>query len=281
MPVRSGRIAARLQLPRDLRGGDCGYARAEVYAERAGSPVSGGAFGALASLTVSDSAVVPSSDRLPPTVRMQVDGDPTALPPGAIVSVALFDSSGIDVTALTPQRSVLFRIESAGDVLLARDLTSQVSFGEDFRSGTVSSRLPEDLPSDTGITLVVEASDNAGNRAAGRLDVYLVGSSAKDPALGQVFNLPNPMETETGFFGEIACSAEIEVRIFTITGRRIARLGPQVFTPPAFAQEGLWWDGRDADGDRPANGVYLCITRARPAAGGPAHTRLGRLVISR
>jgi hypothetical protein len=281
VPVRAGRFATRWQLPRDLRGGDRGPARAEAYAERTGSPAIGGAFAALASLTIPDSAFAPPSDRIPPTVRMRVDGDPTALPPGATVSVALDDSSGIDVTALTPERSVLFRVESGGEILYSRDLTSEVSFGEDYRSGTVSCRLPEDLPLDSGFTLLLEASDNAGNRAAGRLDIYLAGSFAEDPALGPVFNMPNPMEMETGFYGEIARSAEIEVRIFTMTGRRIAHLGPQVLTPPAFAQQGLRWNGRDADGDRPANGVYLFTVRARPAAGGPVRTRLGRLAISR
>ena len=66
-----------------------------------------------------------------------------------------------------------------------------------------------------------------------------------------------------------------------MTGRRILRLTAPAQSPRSFGEEGIIWDGRDQDGDRLANGVYLYRLIARPADGGRERTWDGTIVVSR
>jgi hypothetical protein len=66
-----------------------------------------------------------------------------------------------------------------------------------------------------------------------------------------------------------------------VRARRSRRTREPGVTPVQLAREGISWDGRDADGDRPANGVYLYRIEATPVGGGPARKVTGRLVVSR
>ncbi|MBK8231371.1 MAG: hypothetical protein IPK72_12435 [Candidatus Eisenbacteria bacterium] len=71
------------------------------------------------------------------------------------------------------------------------------------------------------------------------------------------------------------------MKVFTPTGREIARLEPTRVRPTRLAEEGLLWDGRDGDGDPLANGVYFYKITAKPVAGGKSVEHFGRLVVSR
>ena len=93
-----------------------------------------------------------------------------------------------------------------------------------------------------------------------------------------VYNYPNPMSSTTVFaFEHNQISAlDAEVRIYTVAGRLIqsikkTNIGTQFVQIP--------WDGRDKDGDIPANGVYLYKVTARTHDGRFSDDVYGKLSI--
>jgi len=50
------------------------------------------------------------------------------------------------------------------------------------------------------------------------------------------------------------------VRIYSLAGRLVRDLG---FRPADFGYNDVEWDGRDDDGNPPANGVYLFVLTAQ------------------
>ncbi|MCA9728933.1 MAG: hypothetical protein KC729_14675, partial [Candidatus Eisenbacteria bacterium] len=129
--------------------------------------------------------------------------------------------------------------------------------------------------------IVLEASDNRNNRSTARRGIVVSAGEESGFELGRVFNLPNPTPGGTHFFGDLNQEAYLEVAIFTLAGRKIAHLPEARLTGDQFANQGIAWDGRDEDGDRLANGVYLYKVNARPVDGGASRSRIERLVVSR
>ncbi|KAB2907676.1 MAG: C25 family cysteine peptidase [Ignavibacteriales bacterium] len=75
----------------------------------------------------------------------------------------------------------------------------------------------------------------------------------------RIYNYPNPFTDETWFTFELRGNEppdEVKIKVFTIAGRLIKE-----FEIPASEMKiglnAIHWDGRDADGDEIANGVYL------------------------
>lgn len=73
--------------------------------------------------------------------------------------------------------------------------------------------------------------------------------------LREVMNYPNPFREETDFTYYLTQPAEeVAIKIFTLAGRLIAILE---HAPGNVGFNRLHWNGRDADGEALANGVYL------------------------
>jgi len=101
---------------------------------------------------------------------------------------------------------------------------------------------------------VRDASRNTGYIRA----VLLVET---DFQLSNVMNYPNPFARETEFTYYLTQSAErVSIKVFTLSGKLIRTFDD---APLAAGFNRLSWDGRDADGDELANGVYLYKISAR------------------
>ena len=79
-----------------------------------------------------------------------------------------------------------------------------------------------------------------------------------------VYNYPNPMNRETRFVFEHnqppGTSAEVQLRIYTLSGRPIRTIHSDEALPEGVLSNGpvqVYWDGKDDDLDRPATGIYL------------------------
>ena len=82
-----------------------------------------------------------------------------------------------------------------------------------------------------------------------------------DFRLSSVMNYPNPFAGETEFTYSLTQPAEmVGIKIFTLSGKLIRSFDN---SPTAAGFNRLHWDGRDADGDELANGVYLYKISAR------------------
>jgi hypothetical protein len=117
--------------------------------------------------------------------------------------------------------------------------------------------LPLDL-SDTSTVLKVRASDNLLNTSEYQLRVRAL--SLLDLRVFHPINYPNPFSDYTSFVFDITHDATVTIRIYTLAGRCIRVLDN---IPVQAGSNQIPWDGRDADGDRLANGVYLYVIQAR------------------
>ncbi|MEJ2618173.1 MAG: CARDB domain-containing protein, partial [Ignavibacteriaceae bacterium] len=107
-------------------------------------------------------------------------------------------------------------------------------------------------------TLQVYARDASGN-LSDSAGLKLVFNVYKNPDLVNVFNYPNPFQNDTYFTFElhgISVPEEFMIKIYTVAGRLIR----DISIPASELKIGfnkIYWNGRDQDGDRIANGVYL------------------------
>jgi hypothetical protein len=94
----------------------------------------------------------------------------------------------------------------------------------------------------------------------------------------QMFNYPNPLQTETWFTFVLTGTRppdDVTIRIFTVAGRKIR----EIYLPMGSLQVGfnrIRWDGRDAEGDEIANGYYFYQISLR--SGGKTDSAIGKLV---
>ena len=173
------------------------------------------------------------------------------------------------------------------------DLTSLFRFNQgDHLRGTVE--LPLHFPEEVEVAgrvircaafgeqqrhnLVVKAWDNSNNSATVSAEVLVVHEDGL--VLREVMNYPNPFRDTTTFTFFSNQDAEVRIKIYTVAGQLIRTL------EYPFARNGfnmIDWNGRDAQGDIPANGVYLYKLIAKaPGADGPIQKEvIGRLAIVR
>ena len=106
-------------------------------------------------------------------------------------------------------------------------------------------------------TLQILAKDASGNffDSTAKVISFVVSDV---PTLKNVYNYPNPFKNDTYFtceFGSLIPD-EFYIKIFTIAGRLIKDLSvPTSELVPGFNK--IYWNGRDADGDQLANGLYI------------------------
>ena len=107
-------------------------------------------------------------------------------------------------------------------------------------------------------TLQIYAKDASGN-LSDSAGLKLIFNVYKNPDLVNVFNYPNPFRNDTYFTFELhgaAIPEEFLIKIFTVAGRLIR----DISVPSSELKIGfnkIYWNGRDQDGDRIANGLYF------------------------
>jgi len=99
-------------------------------------------------------------------------------------------------------------------------------------------------------SLHIVVTDASGNSVEYRGEFQVV----KELKLYRVLNYPNPLSNFTHFTFELSQPAQVRVKIYTVAGRLIQDID-YGWAGAGFNM--IPWDGRDADGDELANGVYL------------------------
>ena len=119
-------------------------------------------------------------------------------------------------------------------------------------------------PRDSTYTVKVEARDAQNNE----VEPYQVSFRVQqEQVVRDVYPYPNPMNTHTTFAfrvegGTDAALQDFRLRIYTLSGRLIRELDARALEQPlAVGWNKLRWNGRDADGNRVATGVYLYRVR--------------------
>ncbi len=115
--------------------------------------------------------------------------------------------------------------------------------------------------------LTLKAWDVYNNSSENELD-FVVAESA-DLALSHVLNYPNPFTTYTEFWFEHnqpCCGLDVQVQIFTITGKLIKTIQTRVETD-GFRADPIPWDGKDDFGDNIGKGVYVYTLKVKSNSG--------------
>ncbi len=129
-------------------------------------------------------------------------------------------------------------------------------------------------------TLTFKVWDVYNNSSEATTD-FIVESSA-ELALDHVLNYPNPFTTSTTFMfdhNRPYSNLDVQVQIFTVSGKLIKTLSAPIFNEGFHSQE-LQWDGLDDFGDRIGKGVYLYRLKVRTPEGFTAD-KFEKLVILR
>jgi hypothetical protein len=93
-------------------------------------------------------------------------------------------------------------------------------------------------------------------------------------SLRDVFCYPSPFEGVTSFNYKLTGAPErVVIEVFTVSGRKILELPAN----PRIGENSITWDGRDAEGQRVANGLYLYRITATDV-GGKKDSFLGKVV---
>ena len=269
--VESGRFEFQFIVPKDISyGGDLGRLSGYVWNE------STDGFGYRDSIASGGSARI--DDQRGPDIRLSF-GERDSFLSGDMVSedpelnaVLEDDRSGINLTG-----------EIGHKITLALDDQPPADVSEYFRydqGSYIKGRLVYKMSGTPMGThqITVKAWDNANNSSSQTLEFRVVAGGAL--FLEKVINYPNPMVDGTEFTFEINESAEVEIKIFTVDGRRIGKID-RFWAQPGFNT--VAWDGRDEAGDGLSNGVYLYKVTARNRLRGKdvVASAIGKLIVMR
>ncbi len=257
--IVNGQFSGQFMVPLDV---DYGGQAARVSGYASLGFASG--LGGLDSLSISDQ-VSSTTDNTGPLIDYSfgevanfVSGD--RIPTNATLHLDISDPSGINLTG-----GLGHRIEMIidGDNTNTINMTDRFSYSVgSYQSGTLEFVLPDLKPELHYFK--IKAWDNANNPAYAEFEA--VPSPRGRIAIFDLVNYPNPMEESTEFFFELSESAEqVDLEIFTLSGKRIKSF--RLDNPPVGRNRLFFWDGRDADGDRIAQGVYIYKLTARGKAG--------------
>ncbi len=266
--IRDGVFDARFIVSHAAAEGPYARIRAYCYDDDTDGAIS------MESVAIQDS--VQTTDATGPTITLEFTGGATSVLPGAELTMAISDESGINTVTGGSGAPILLFLDG-GD---STDVTGSFMYDVgSYQSGSVDL----DLPSLSFGTHSVElaASDNMGNRSTGQLSFEVV--SAADFQVRNVASHPNPFpdggEGGTWLMFQLPGPAEVRIDIFTVGGRRIRTLDD---IPGSAGANQVYWDGLDHVGDEPANGVYLYrIHAVSESYRGDKAEAIGRAVIMR
>jgi hypothetical protein len=195
-------------------------------------------------------AETPRPDLEPPAVSVYFAGQATKVKAGARLIADISDPDGIAILGTEPQSSIFLEFDGSGFPVYVTDYFTY-DHGS-YTSGTV------EYPLSAGFapgphTVMIKAFDNLGLSSSDTLSFEIVEEGLYE--VSDVFNIPNPFSESTNFVFQVTNPAEARLQVFTVSGIRI-------WERRIDALEGfnsIYWDGRDAAGDRVANGTYLYV----------------------
>jgi len=195
------------------------------------------------------------NDSLGPTMTAYIDnkivsGSFMTVGPSFNFMAVLTDSSGINMTGQAGHYISL--VIDHGESLNA-NVTDYFEYDmNNYQTGTLDYRIEDLATGDHHIEL--KAWDNFNNSALKSFTINVV--SQEQTELLDVMNYPNPFKNNTVIQYRLnrADISKVEVKIYTLSGLWIRTLKN---CPSDNSYNFVEWDGRDADGDEIANGVYI------------------------
>ncbi len=271
--VNNGVFSATFIVPKDILYADTS-SRGRMVAYYTGPDRDGLGYTSKIYVGGTDTTAVP--DVRGPDIRLYVDS--RSFRPGDMVSdnptliVDLADSSGINTSVSGIGHRIEAWINNAPD---SRDITEfYTSKVDNFREGTVQYQL-RNIPQGKDYVRV-RAWDTYNNPSTA--ETYFEATSTDQLRITDVMNYPNPFAGATSFTfrQNLLTPLTVTIKIYTVAGRLIQSIDAASPGEPFLKID---WDGRDRDGDRLANGVYLYKVVAKTADGRFTSEALGRMAV--
>ena len=267
--VENGQFDMAFIVPKDITyGSDMGRLSGYLYNDEAdGSAV-------LEQIRIGGSGDI--QDTRGPDIALVFDGYESFMTGGAVsenpslVALISDDKTGINMTG-----DIGHNIMVSVDSETPTDVTQYFSYDEDsYLGGRLTYPLPGLQPGKHLLSL--KAWDNANNSAIQLIDFEVIPGG--EIRIQELLTYPNPMHEATHFTFILNRDAEVEIKVFTVSGRQIRHL-TGFYANPGFNM--LRWDGRDQVGDRLANGVYLykIIAQAQDGDKVVESSEIGRLMV--
>jgi len=162
------------------------------------------------------------------------------------IFIRLTDPLGINLTGETGHNIVLTDKSNDDSKTITDDF---IYDNNSITTGLIPLNLEENS---TEFHLSLKAWDSANNPAES--DILLHRIAETKLKLFNVTNFPNPFAGATQFTFELSQSADVSINIFTLGGRKIMQIEQEYFSVGFHTID---WNGKDAFGDKLANGVYL------------------------
>jgi hypothetical protein len=252
--VTAGRFDATFIVPLEALVGS----NAKVFAYATNGATDAGGV-EVRSVTTGSASLV---DTIGPTIALSFASGTTRVGSTETLRIVVRDDSGINITGHTIPNALFLTIDGTTRYDLTKGFRYDLGSAQ---QGTVEFALPGLDAGPHSIT--VSAADNlaAGvlarrNRSTASIDFEVV--SAEDFTLGRVYNFPNPFRSASGtsfVLTGLSEPADVVLSVFTVSGSLVRRLS----STGGPGQVQLAWDGRDARGDRLANGAYLYQVEAQ------------------
>ena len=250
VPVVNGRFESKFYLNEGVAAGNS--ARVSVFALSEGSDRdASGAYDSLAIGPTIAPSQVNDSEGPQIVIRFEgydrfIDGD-QVFTDKPVVLITLEDPSGINLRPF-PQFA---RLEAELDGRDRIDLRDDFSYDGGFTTGRVRRILSLAAGEHT---LEVKAFDNVNNRATRSVRFTVVSPGSNfDLVDKNVAVYPNPFRERADLLYRLTHDADVKVKIFTLTGRKIREFA----LSGVMGDNVLSWDGKDENGLPLANGTYL------------------------
>ncbi|MBN1211560.1 MAG: type IX secretion system sortase PorU [candidate division Zixibacteria bacterium] len=235
--------------------------------------------GLVDSIPISDSIVI-STDTVGPVISYNFSGRSNfisgdAITNGETLEITLADSSGINLVGGLGH-GITLEIDHHPENII--NLSNHYEYDkDDFTSGGLAYKLEDLEPGEHHFK--IKAWDNANNSSSVTVNARVVARGYL--AINNLLNYPNPMSDITTFYFELTEQVEkFSLAIYTLSGKQIKnfnRYGLNADNYPNSDLE-LNWDGKDAEGDRVATGVYIYKATAVPVTG-EAVESFGKIVV--
>lgn len=241
--VTAGRFNLDFVIPVRCRTGQ--RARVRSYVRESADD----GIGAADTLAIVSSGTLPPNEG-PPDIDIYFSGQATKVKRGAILVTEIADSDGIAILGTEPQNSIYLEFDRSGYPVFVTE------YFEYEHGSSTTGRV--DYPLHSGFepgehSVIVRAFDNLGESATDTLVFEVVEEGLY--TVSDVFNMPNPFTQSTNFVFQLSSSADVLLRVYTVSG-------VEIWNAELAAEEGfnsIYWEGRDFIGDQIANGTYIYV----------------------
>jgi len=273
--ISQGHFQSRFIVPQDIAYGSRSGRFSFYYSGFAGGTFDDSTDGAGVRDSVSFAETAADvTDSIPPVIDLLLENesfrenDIVSQYPEVIARVS--DSSGINLTA-----EIGHKLRLILDGGTSWDVTQDFEYLLDsYTQGVVRTSIGPINPGNHMLRL--EAWDSFNNFAWTEVSFVVAQQGEEGFQLRDLLPYPNPFDRRTNLTFFITRYATVTLKIYTVAGRLIySQEG--IDAPYGYNWE-LTWDGRDAEGDKVANGVYLYKLSATSASGEHC-SEIGRVVV--